>query len=140
MRDGYDGRHVAFEDKEHAKRKAMKNRSSNITKDARKLRRCRLNTRQRPAKFPEEVRAEAGPFAFVPHAGLQSIELCLRPNIEPGHLSACSKPVLNSIDDFSPRPSLARRLAMSGKPLFQHGLLPLVKRHLIDARRDAVPQ
>jgi hypothetical protein len=140
MRDGHDSRYVAFEDEEHAKGKAMKNRSSNITKDARKLRRRRLNTCERPAKFAEEVRAEAGPFAFVPHAGLQGIEFCLRPNLEPGHLSACSEPVLNSIDDFSPRPGLARRLAMSGNPLFQHGLLPLVKRHLVDARSDAVPQ
>ena len=108
VRDRHNRCYVAFEDKEHAERKAMKNGSAKFTKDARKLQRPTFNSREGVTKFAEEFRPEADLFAFIPHAGLERIEFCLRPNVEPDHLLASSKTVLNSFDHVPPRPGLAR--------------------------------
>lgn len=138
--DRQNGGHVAFGDEEYAKRKAMKNRSSNLTADERKLEGCLLHADERAAQFGEEFGPEAASFAVIPRTGLFGIEFCLRPNVEPGHLSAAAKAPLHALDDLSPRPGVAGRLTMRRESLLQQGLLPLVQGHLVDTGRNAVPQ
>ena len=56
VRDRHNRCYVAFEDKEQAKRKAMKNGPAKFTKDARKLQRPTFNSREGVTKFAEEFR------------------------------------------------------------------------------------
>jgi hypothetical protein len=138
--DRQNGGHVAFCDEEYAKRKAMKNGSSNLTADERKLEGRLLNPDECCAQCGEEFGSEAASFGVIPRTGLFGVEFCLRPNVEPGHLSAAAKVLLNALDDFSPRPGVAGRLTMRREPLLQQGLLPLVQGHLVNTGRNAVPQ
>ncbi len=103
------------------------------------LRAC-FNPCERGAKFSEELRAQAKPFAVVPRCRIKGIALCLRPNIEPGHLRPGTQALLNPFNDFLPRPRLARRTTMRSQAFLQEDLLPLLERHLIDTGCDAVPQ
>lgn len=73
-------------------------------------------------------------------AGLLDVEFRLGPNVEPGHLSAGAKVLLNAFHHLSPRPRVTGRLTMRREALLQQNLLPLVQRHLVNARRDAVPE
>ena len=80
------------------------------------------------------------PFTLVPEGCFKGVGLRLRPDLQPRHLPAGLKSALNSVDNVSPRLGIPWRSAMGRKPLFQEGLLPLLKRHLVRARRDPVPQ
>ena len=108
VRDRHDRCYVAFDDEEHAERKTLKNGSTKFTKDARKLQRPTFKACEGRTQFAEEFRPEADLFAFIPHAGLEGVEFCLKPNVEPDHLLASSKTVLNSLDDVPPRPGFVR--------------------------------
>ena len=140
VRDGHDRCHVAFDDEEDAEREAMKDRASDLTEDERELQRPLLNAHESGAQLGKERCPEPNLFAVVPNAGVLGVDFCLRPNVEPSHLSAGAKALLNPLDDLSPRPSIAGGLTMRRDPLAQEGLLPLVKGHLVGAGRDAVPQ
>jgi hypothetical protein len=48
--------------------------------------------------------------------------------------------MLDSFNDFLPRSGFLRGLAMCRETIFQEGLLPLLKRYLVDIRRDVIPQ
>ena len=140
MSNGQNGRHIAFCDEEDAKRKPMKNGSSDFATDERELEGGLLNAAECDAQFGEELGPEAASFALIPRTCLFGVEFCLRPNVEPSHLSSGAKVLLNPVDDFSPRPSVAGRLTMRRESLLQQGLLPLVQWHLVYPGRNGVPQ
>ncbi len=131
---------LAFSDEEYAKRKPLENRAADLATDERELKGRLLDANECCAQFSEEFSAEAVSFAVIPHPSLFGVEFCLRPNVEPHHLSAGAKVSLHALDDFSPRPGVAGRLPMRRKPLLQQGLLPFVQWQLVDARRNGVPQ
>ena len=116
VRDSQDRRDVVFEDEEDAERKPMQNRSAEFTKDPWKLQGPLFHTCEGRAKFTEEFKPKAGLFAFIPRAGLEHVEFCLSPNVEPGHLLASSKTMLNSVDDVPPGADFAWRPAMRSQP------------------------
>ena len=138
--DGQNRGHVAFCDEEYAKRKPMKDGSSDLTADERKLEGGLLDADECGAQLGEEFGSEAASFAVIPRTSLFGVEFCLRPNVEPGHLSVAAKVPLNALDDLSPWPGVAGRLTMRREPLLQQGLLPLVQRYLVDTGRNTVPK
>ena len=138
--NGQNGGHIAFCDEEYAKRKPMKNGSSDFTTDEGELEGRLLNAEEGGTQFGEEFGPKATLFAFIPRTSLFGVEFCLRPNVEPSHLSAGAKVFLNPLNDFSPRSGVAGRLTMRRQPLLQQGLLPLVQGHLVHTGRNGVPQ
>ena len=74
------------------------------------------------------------------HFCLLGVELGLRPNDQSGHLPIVAESGLYPLDDFPPRAGLARGLLMCRKPLTQERLLPLMEGHLVDGRRDGIPE
>jgi hypothetical protein len=117
--NGQNGGHIAFCDEEYAKRKPMKNGSSDFTTDERELEGRLLNAEECGAQFGEEFGPEATSFALIPRTSLFGVEFCLRPNVEPSHLSASAKVLLNPLDDLSPRSGVTGRLTMRREPLPQ---------------------
>ena len=118
----------------------MKNGSPNLTADERALKGRLLDPDKGGAQFEEECGAEADSLALIPRTSLFGVEFRFGPNVEPGHLSAGAKTLLNAFDYVSPRPGVTGRLTMRREALLQQNLLPLVQRHLVDASRDAVPE
>ena len=107
VRDGHDRRDVGFHNEEHSEREAMKNGSSKLLKDTRKVLRRALDPCEGGAKFSEEFGPKAHSFAFVPRRCLKRIEFCLGPDVESGHLPRRTKTLLNPFDDLLPRPAVA---------------------------------
>lgn len=118
----------------------MENGSPKIPKDERKSQRSFLDPRKRCAKFNEEFRPEALPLAVVPRSRFEGIDLCLRSNLKQRHLPTGAEAVLYSFNDLLPRSGFLRGSAMCREPLFQESLLPLLKRYLVDTRRDVIPE
>jgi hypothetical protein len=46
----------------------------------------------------------------------------------------------DAVDDFLPGAGFAGSCAMCGQALFEERLLPLMERHVVGGRRDAIPQ
>lgn len=106
--DGHNRCHLAFHDEKHTEWEAMKDRPSKLTEDERKVERPLLDPSEGGAKFSDEFRPEAKPFAVIPQRGFQGVEFCLRPNVEPGHLPASTETLLNPFEDLLPRPGVVR--------------------------------
>ena len=140
MCDGENCCELFLHDEEHAERKPVENGSPKLPKDERKAQGPFLDPRKRCAKFNEEVRPEALPFAVVPRCRFEGIEFCLRPNLQQRHLPIGAKAMLYSFNDLFPRSGFVGGSAMCRETLFQEGLLPLLERHLVDIRRDVIPE
>ena len=135
-----DDRFSVFHEEEHSKGKAMENGPSAFVEHARILARASLNSFKRGAKLSEELRPKATALAVVPHCCVERIELCLGPNVQPWHLAPGTETLVNSFDRFLPRPGFARRPPMCGQPFLQQRLLPRLEWHLLNGRRDTVPE
>jgi len=131
---------AVLDDEEHAKREAMQDGPPAFVEHAWILLRASLNSFERGPKFSQELRAKATAFAVVPHCCFERIDLCLGPNAQPRHLAPGTETLLNPLDRFPPGPGFTRRPSMCGQPFLQQRPLPLLERHLVDGRRDAVPQ
>ena len=70
--------------------------------------------------------------------GGDRVGLSLRPDSQSRHLPAGFEAALNSIDDILPRQRVFWCSTVRRKSIFQERLPPLLKRHLVDARRDPV--
>jgi len=140
VRDGYNCCSLGLHDEEDAEWEPVNNGSATLSEDHRKALRSILDSLKRRAKFRETFRPEAFPFPVVPRGRVEYVELCLGPHMEARHLLACAKTLLDSINDLSPGLGFIGSPAMRRKPLLQEGLLPLLQRHLVDSRRDAIPQ
>ena len=140
VRDRQDCCDIGVHDEEHAKREAPKNGTATFAEDERIMPRAFFDSCERGAKFGQELQTQAIAFAVIPRGRFKGIEFCLRPNVEPGHLRPGTQALLDTFDDFLPRPSVARRSTMRSQTFFQQGPLPFLERHLIDSGCDAVPK
>ena len=140
MGDGSYSREVGFHEKEDAEREAVDNSSSELSRDEWEPKRSIFDAGERCPECFEEFRTKAFAFAFVPHRSLKGIEFGLRPDFQPRYLLTGAETLLESLDDFFPWPGFFRRSSMCRKPLFQDGLLPLLKRDMVNARRDVIPK
>ena len=140
MRDCENGGTLGLHNEEHAERKPVKNGPPALPKDDRKTQRSFLDPRKRCTKFSEEFHPEAFPFTVVPRSRLEGIKFCLRPNLQQEHLPSGAEPLLYSFNHLLPRLGLFRGAAMGSEALFQKSLLPLLERHLVDTRRDVIPE
>ncbi len=138
--NGQDRGHVAFENEEHTEGKPVEDGAPDVREDRRTLQWPVLDALEGRAHFAQETKPELRPLAFVPHAYLLGVELGLRPNDQSGHLPIVAESGLYPLDDFPPRAGLTRGLLMCRKPLTQERLLPLMEGHLVDGRRDGIPE
>ncbi len=139
-----DDRHyrgnVVLQREEHAKRKPVQDGSSSFSEDDGELKRRFFDSPKGGARGLEELRAETGPLGLVPERRLEGVGLRLRANPELAHLARLSQPHLETFENFLPRTSLVGSGTMCREARFQELALPVRERHLLDARRDVVPQ
>ena len=95
---------------------------------------------KRTAEILEKLIAQAGAFTLIPDGRFEGIDFCFGADLEAGHLTPTAETGLQSLDDPFPCLGLARCSPMCGESLLQDALLPLVKRHLIQAGCNPVPK
>ena len=131
---------VPFGDEKYPKRKPVNYGAADLATDERELKGRLLNANECRAQFGEEFSTKAVLFAVIPRPRLFGVEFRLGPNVEPDHLANGAKVSLHPLDNLSPRPGVAGRLAMRRKPFPQQGCLPFLQWHLVDTGRYGVPQ
>ena len=140
MRDGSHDGEFAFHEKEHAEWEAVENGSPKVSRNPWESQRPFFDARQGCSKCIEEFHPKPFAFTFVPHGRLEGVEFSFWPDVQPSHLPTGAETLLKSFDDLFPWTGFLRGPPMRRKPFVQNGLLPPLKGHLVQARRDVIPK
>ena len=140
MNDRNNRSDVSLEDEEDSEGKPAKDGSPDGLGHKRELTGPCLDPGKRTPEILEKLIAQAGAFTLIPDGRFESIDFCFGANLKAGHSTPTPETRLQALDDPFPCLGLARGSPMCGESLLQDALLPLMKRHLIQAGCNVVPE
>jgi hypothetical protein len=140
MNDRNNRSDVSLEGEEDSEGKPAKDGSPDGVGHERELTGSCFDPGKRTAEILEKLIAQTGGFTLIPDGRFEGIDFCFGADLEAGHLTPSAETGLQSLDDPFPCLGLARGSPMCSESLLQDALLPLMKRHLIQAGCNVVPE